>query len=223
MDFYNSLPGEIDELYPPAFDVSNMIAPISLTFDVAYAGYTASSPENDRLEVFYSTNCGATWTSAYNKAGNGLKTANTTTSSFTPTATQWRTETVSLNPLAGQSQVLVKFKATSDYGNNLYVDNVNMTGTPLSVKKSDLANQFNIYPNPSANNPTIFISLVNDEKVKVEVYNLVGELTSVPVNSSLGAGEHRFTLETSNLPSGIYYVKLTRGSEMITKKVTLTK
>jgi hypothetical protein len=38
-----------------------------------------------------------------------------------PTEAQWRSETVDLNPYAGQSQVLVRFKATSGYGNNLYL------------------------------------------------------------------------------------------------------
>ncbi len=223
MDFYNSYPGEVDELFAQAIDASNMISPINLTFDVAYAGYTSSSPEIDRLEVFYSTDCGATWTNVYNKAGNTLKTANPTQNSFTPTATQWRTETISLNALAGEPEVLVKFKATSDYGNNLYVDNLNLTGTPLSVKNNDASDKFSIYPNPSAANPTVFISLVSDERVKLEMYNLVGELVAVPYNAAMASGEHRFTLETANLPSGIYYVKMTKGTETITKKITLTK
>lgn len=223
MDFYNSYPGEVDELFAKPIDASNMTAPVNMTFDVAYAGYTASSPELDRLEVLYSTDCGNTWTSVYNKAGNTLKTANTTQSSFTPTATQWRTETISMNAVAGVAEVLVKFKATSDYGNNLYIDNLNLTGTPLSVKKNDLEDKFSIYPNPAASDPTVYVSLTNDERVKIEVYNLVGEVVSVPYNATMASGEHRFTMETSSLPSGIYYVKMTKGAETITKKITLAK
>jgi PKD repeat protein len=120
--------GNIDELNTPKYNFS-AIATATMTFDVAYARYNATY--QDSLRVLVSTNCGATWTQVYAKGGfTGLQTApDNSTSAFIPTAAQWRTETVSLTPYAGQANVMVKFVARSGWGQWLYLDNVNITGT----------------------------------------------------------------------------------------------
>jgi hypothetical protein len=66
--------------------------------DVAYAQYTAGAPENDKLEVLVSTDCGATWTNKWMKSGNDLKTTSPTTSNFIPSAaSQWAHHNIDLN------------------------------------------------------------------------------------------------------------------------------
>ncbi len=121
LELYSSSTGNIDNLNTTVYDFSNTPTPIKMIFDVAYAQY---SNENDKLIVKGSSNCGSTWTTKYNKAGSTLKTAPPTTTSFKPTATQWRTDTADFSSFAGQSKVLIQFNATSDFGNNLYLDNV---------------------------------------------------------------------------------------------------
>ena len=118
-----------------------------LTFSVAYCQY---SNELDRLQVLVSTDCGATWSSVYNKAGAALSTKAAQTSQFTPTATQWRSDTVSLANFIGQSSVMIDFKATSDYGNNLYLDDINLSGV-TAVHNLEGVTSFNVYPNPASN------------------------------------------------------------------------
>jgi len=112
----------------------------TLTFDVAYAPYNAAN--FDGLQVLVSTNCGGSFTSVYSKSSTTLATAAATTSVFTPTAAQWRTETVDLTPYVGQPNVIVAFKNLSGYGNRLFVDNVNITGTITATSS------FTVNPNP---------------------------------------------------------------------------
>jgi len=102
-----------------------------LTFDVAYAAYSATA--FDGLQVLVSTDCGVTFTSVYNKTGatlaaGNLPTAAATTAAFIPTTAQWRTETVNLTPYIGNPKVVVAFRNLSNYGNRLFVDNINLTG-----------------------------------------------------------------------------------------------
>lgn len=134
-----------------------------LQFDVAYAPYNANN--FDGLEVLVSTNCGATWTSVYMKSNTTLATAAATTASFVPTATQWRTETVNLTPYVGNSKVIVSFKNLSGYGNNLYVDNINLTGVQQSLppvasftasSTTICAGQSVTFTNTSTGNPTSY-------------------------------------------------------------------
>jgi PKD repeat protein len=134
-----------------------------LTFDVAYAPYDATN--FDGLEVLVSTNCGVSYTSVYSKSATVLATAAATTSAFTPTAAQWRNETVSLTPYIGQGSVIVAFRNLSGYGNRLFVDNINITGvtgTPAPAASftasptNVCAGQSVAFTNTSTNSPTLY-------------------------------------------------------------------
>lgn len=98
-----------------------------MTFDVAYCKKT-SPTGSDTLSVLASTDCGATWTQLYIKGGTTLATAPNQNSSFTPSAAQWRTETINLTTYVGQSNVMFSFRNHNRNGNNLYIDNINITG-----------------------------------------------------------------------------------------------
>ncbi|MES2557366.1 MAG: PKD domain-containing protein [Bacteroidota bacterium] len=124
-DNYNVDDSDDDEVRVKAVTLASLVS-AQLTFDVAYAPYDGSN--YDGLEVLVSTNCGATFTSLYSKSNTVLATAAATTSVFTPTAAQWRTETVSLTPYVGQTNVVIAFRNLSGYGNRLFVDNINITG-----------------------------------------------------------------------------------------------
>ena len=138
MAFWNYLVDDIgntDEMRTPKLNLSGYSA-AQMTFDVAYAAYSATYI--DGLEVLISTDCGTTWTSLYNKTGStvaagNLPTAAATTASFVPTTAQWRTETINLNSYLGQSSAILAFRNLAAYGNNLYIDNINITGTAAST------------------------------------------------------------------------------------------
>lgn len=101
---------------------------ISMTFDVAYARYSATY--SDSLAVLVSTDCGATYTQVYLKGGVTLSTnggANVTTQ-FVPTNAQWRTETINLNTYVGNPNVVIAYENRGRYGNALYIDNINISG-----------------------------------------------------------------------------------------------
>ncbi|MFY7668401.1 MAG: PKD domain-containing protein, partial [Crocinitomicaceae bacterium] len=129
-DNFSYSDGDDDQVQLPGVNLNGYTSS-QLQFDVAYAPYNATS--FDGLEVLVSTNCGSTWTSVYMKSNTTLATAAATTTAFVPTAAQWRTETVNLTPYVGNSKVIVSFKNLSGYGNNLYVDNINLTGVQQSL------------------------------------------------------------------------------------------
>ncbi len=140
------------------------LASAQMTFDVAYAPYDAAN--YDGLEVLVSTNCGSSFTSVYSKSNTTLATAAATGNvAFVPTAAQWRTETIDLTPYVGQANVIIAFKNLSGYGNNLYVDNINVTGvvattppTPSFTTASSTvcAGQSIAYTNTSTGSPTSY-------------------------------------------------------------------
>ncbi len=132
-DNYNyDVGGAQDEMWAPRLNLSSY-ATVSMTFDVAYARYSAP-PYSDTLEIVASSDCGATWTSVYLKGGTILATApDQTTPIFVPTAAQWRNEPVSLNAFAGQPSVIIAIRNRGRYGQAIYVDNINITGTVAAL------------------------------------------------------------------------------------------
>jgi hypothetical protein len=84
--------------------------------------------------VSISADCGNTWNQVWLKSGAALATVAPATASYTATANaDYRDESVLLPGTANASQILVKFTARSDYGNNAYVDNINITATSASL------------------------------------------------------------------------------------------
>jgi hypothetical protein len=220
MYFYNSPAGAIDELYLP---YNNLGSSSQLTFYVAGAPYTASSPENDKLEFMVSTNCGQSWSTLYSKSGTTLYTAGGTTSSFSPSSSaQWRMETVSLASYNNMTDLLMKFRATSDYGNNVFVDDVNLStvtgiaGQPGNVLFSG------VYPNPAQDVATLTVTLARAEKVKIMLYNALG--ASVwSTSKDMVPGDNQASLETAGLPNGIYHVVISTAEGSVVNRLTVSK
>ena len=118
--------GDIDDLNTPALNLSGYTGS-TLTFDVAYRTYP-NPAYYDKLEVLVAAGCGGTYEVVYSKSGTTLQTETANENGYTSPAV-WRNETINLSPYVGNNQVKVKFRVTSAYGNYIYIDNVNVSGT----------------------------------------------------------------------------------------------
>ncbi|MCC6372978.1 MAG: T9SS type A sorting domain-containing protein [Bacteroidia bacterium] len=222
-DFYsNNKTTDSDDLIMPAIDLTGNQTP-TLTFDVAYAQYNA---ENDQLDVEVSGDCGASWTNVYTKSGSGLSTAPAQTSAFTPNASQWRKESV---PLTGFniSSVIVKFVASSKYGNNLYIDNVNLaksnTVSTVGINEvTSISIKADIFPNPSNGTTTLKIETLNNDKASVKVINAIGQVVLV-TSSEISVGVNNLTFDVKDLPVGLYNVVIDTKNGSAVRKLTVMK
>jgi len=110
----------------------------TMTFEHAYRRFNQTT--SDSLIVYVSTNCGATFTRIFERGESGqgtFATATTSNQGFTPAnANEWCMGTVGsdcytidLTQFVNQN-VLIKFEGfnSGTIGNNLYIDNINITG-----------------------------------------------------------------------------------------------
>lgn len=199
--------GDTDQLQVKKFSTTGMSSS-QMTFDVAYAPYDASY--YDGLEVLVSTDCGATFTSLYSKSYLTLATAPATTGLFTPTAGQWRTETIDLTPYVGQASVLISFKNLAGWGNRLFVDNVNITGV-VATPEADF--------NASASTSCVSqIVTFTDASIAATSWNWNFGSGASPATAT-GIGPHDVTYSTV----GAKTVTLTiNGGDVSTQSVTIT-
>ncbi len=204
-DCYSLSNGITDDILLPLMDFSGYNQPV-LTFDVAYAQYQTS---NDKLEVMVAP-CGSnTWTTVYNKSGATLSTAPATTSQFVPTSSQWRNEIVDLSDYIGQTSLRIKFKSTSNYGNVMWLDNINVLDGN-AINENETNSGISIFPNPVADN--LYINSGNDIQ-NVKIYNLQGQMISEQ-NGNVNE------VSVSGLANGMYILQVTTANGVNNFKFT---
>ncbi len=214
----------VDELMGPSVDMTLITGsnPI-LSFKVANAQKATSGLGSaDKLQVYVSTNCGLSWTLRKTLSGAGLSTAGVNATWTIPTASEWVTQSTLLSGYTSQANLYFMFRFISNGGNNVYIDDINISGT--TGIQDEIANNldFNVYPNPSQENTMIAFTLLDKQKVEIKMYDVLGRVVSSVIDGNLNAGEHQYLLtEKANLSPGIYFVKLTVGEESFTKKLII--
>ncbi|MDA3837760.1 MAG: T9SS type A sorting domain-containing protein [Candidatus Delongbacteria bacterium] len=79
------------------------------------------------------------------------------------------------------------------------------------------------YPNPFNPTTEIKFALSTASDVKLNVYNINGQIVSELVNGNKEAGIHTVNFDASNYNSGMYFYTLEANGMSITKKMILTK
>lgn len=143
LDFFNyTAIGQRDAMITRTLNFAGYSS-INMTFQHAYRRFDSSS--TDSLIVYITTNCGQTYTRLLSRGESGsgsFATAGISNTSFTPAlSTDWCFDgtvgsacyTINLTPFAGQSNVRLRFEAYNNFGNNLFLDNINITGVPIPM------------------------------------------------------------------------------------------
>jgi hypothetical protein len=85
------------------------------------------------------------------------------------------------------------------------------------------ASNLNIFPNPVNGKARVDFSVGEDAQVKIIIYNNLGQPVEVLTDKYLEAGRYFSTWDGTRLADGIYYCRMTIGSEAITKTLILNK
>jgi hypothetical protein len=80
---------------------------------------------------------------------------------------------------------------------------------------------FTIFPNPTQDFATISFSLEESKTVKMEVFNVLGEVISSNDLGQVNTGKHKLNFDGSKLSSGFYMVNLTIGNEILSRKISI--
>ncbi len=148
MDNYNyEAEGQRDRLVSPVLDFSDN-SYLQLDFD--YAHRRKSQEKADSLIIYVSDNAGGTWSRVFADAENGSGNFETNTLSpqeFVPNSVEdWCFEgivgnsciSIDLSAYDGAAEFMVMFENVNDFGNNIYIDNIKISGScedPASPQK----------------------------------------------------------------------------------------
>ncbi|MEJ2196795.1 MAG: T9SS type A sorting domain-containing protein, partial [Ignavibacteriaceae bacterium] len=116
------------------------------------------------------------------------------------------------------SSVRYRLKQIDYDGTFDYSDAVEVIGiTPVSFNLNQN------YPNPFNPSTTIEYDIAKEEFITLKIYNVVGEVVETLVNENLTAGNYKITWNAQNVPSGVYFYRLTAGTFKEFKKMMLLK
>lgn len=142
--FFNNYDNEQVGLYSdivlPPVQISGLDS-IALNFDLAAAVFGAQNL--DTLEVLVSTDCGRNFQSVYKRWGTSLTNV-TSTQFYVPTAAQWRRENINLAAFRGANTLQVIIRNINSFGNNIYLDNISLTGAELTNVDAGVNQLFNV-------------------------------------------------------------------------------
>lgn len=224
--------GSYDEFVTPSYDLTSLPTGGSpmIKFKLAYAGkissgsiLTAADTAFDALQMFVSIDCGENWIEKYSASGLDLTSANAITGSFAPTLpSQWKEISRPLPySYLTQNNVMFKFVFHSNGGNNLYIDDINITSPTVGFDESMIGSlNFSIQPNPLTTLSTIRFNMEVPAMVSITVYDMLGNEVKKLVDRRLDAGAHSINLDRPALGSnGIYFVKASFDGNMLVKKI----
>lgn len=223
------LSGTVINLNSPAFNLSSVAAPLlSFFYAAALRPFGTNSYTSDGLKIFYSIDCGQSWSQIWSRRGLAFSTLPTSTPGsnqpfFPSEDSKWKQVIIPVNPTipsSQQSNVRFRFQFTSAGGNNFFMDGINI-GFPASIQKNvNNKIDFTIYPNPSNKNTTVSFTTEEISNVTITVIDALGrELTTLINNKELAPKNHKLPLTITK--NGVYFIKLKVNNSVYYKKLIL--
>ena len=97
---------------------------------------------------------------------------------------------------------------------------------PVGVLSESVPDHFTVeqnFPNPFNPETTIRFTIPSTAQTRVAVYNVLGNEVAELLHTRLQAGTHTVTFHGSGLSSGVYFYRITAGTQSITKQMILLK
>ncbi|MGI8637273.1 MAG: choice-of-anchor J domain-containing protein, partial [Segetibacter sp.] len=218
-NFNYNIIGQKDDLRLPTVTLQK-IDTAFLSFQLAAATYSDVSTNNnvwDTLEVLISTDCGLTFNSIYKKFGKTLVTRTApTTSTFIPTATEWRKDSVNLVSYLGKDNVLIAFRNTTGYENNIYLDDINLR--TVLVNPNLKSRGFLVTPSPTNGIIAVQFYPQPNNLRALQVYNIAGQKLS-EINIGPGQENNYYQFNLSKYAPGTYIVRAVFTDRVVTNKI----
>jgi len=200
--------GDEAELISPKIDLTTALS-ASLEFDYAYTKWGGSYEDGFRIDA--SSDCWDTYDTLFYAYGDDLITVPSTNAEWYPEdCADWAVNNyIDLLPYLGQN-IALRFVGINGWGNNFFMDNINVSGQMSQVNNTDM--QFSVYPNPNKGTFTIRHELSNPV---VSILSMDGR---VVWSDMLKSSKETIQLKVS---PGVYLVQVYDGLNTRLKKMTI--
>ncbi|MCK4255358.1 T9SS type A sorting domain-containing protein, partial [candidate division WOR-3 bacterium] len=80
-----------------------------------------------------------------------------------------------------------------------------------------------VIPNPLTRTAKVTFTIPNNEQVSIKIYDVTGSLISILTKERLNTGKHTLTINTDELVSGVYFLKMVVGKYSGARKFLVLK
>ena len=101
------------------------------------------------------------------------------------------------------------FEARSNYGNNAYIDNINISASQVGINEIADDQISSLYPNP-ANNLVSLVLNNSSNQSRLDIFDAVGK--SVYTQNIIGKGKQNINIATENFNNGVYFMRINGGA-----------
>ena len=200
--------GDEAELMTPKIDLSNALSAM-LEFDYAYTKWGGTYEDGFRIDI--SADCWESYDTLFYAFGDDLITIPSTNDEWYPSdCADWSANnSIDLSSYLGQN-VAIRFVAINGWGNNFFMDNINVMGQLSGLNQ--LVSPFSIFPNPSKGKFTIAHALSNPDLV---IYSADGRIV---FNTVLQTEQTMIDLDVK---AGVYIIHVNDGFKTYVEKITI--
>ncbi len=97
------------------------------------------------------------------------------------------------------------------------------TASSLSVDKINGLSELTVYPNPAKDMAKLNFSLEKASNLTIAVYDQLGQLVQTVSNSQFNAGLSTVEINTTNLNTGIYSIRIDAENGTLTQRISVIK
>jgi len=211
--------GDYDELLTPSFDL-HYFQSAQMSFWYSYSTTTTNiDTVSERLELWSSTNCGATWQIRTNINEEEL----ITNGNLMEGPGTWEQKTITLPPSLLNPDIRFRFRyISSEFSGDLYIDDINISG-PVGIEALDAQRLLNVFPNPSNDRFTVQAFGMDNYNTQVTVTDMRG---AVIYNKTLApTGDNGIEISSIELgmANGLYILRVSNELGTSTQKLTVGK
>ncbi len=128
---------------------------------------------------------------------------------------------------ASDNNARIVFNCGTD-NNNVFIDNVSLklltdSGVGTEQKTPAAFQLYTNYPNPFNAVTTISYDLPVAQRVRVDVYNMLGRRVETLIDGKMAAGHQKLRFDAAGLSSGVYIYQLKTPAYRQTKKMVLMR
>jgi hypothetical protein len=174
---------------------------------------------------FYEWDFGRTYEYAL-KVSNDMVNWQTVIANTFSNTSQWNEDT--FNTVEGRYLLLVSLSNNQSVWAGVWEAEIwgpddQATGVETAVETPTDYRLSQNYPNPFNPVTNIIFSLPEESRVRITIYNLLGEQVAELVNSYFASGTHTVLFDANDFTSGMYFYKMEAGEFIEIKKMTLMK
>ncbi len=193
-----------------------------ISFMVGHARRNSST--FDILRIYISKDCGATWEQRLQRVSGQLAGRQGFFEGFVPSqSSDWVRVTLNLLEYREETNVRVRIEIEDGGGNDMYLDDINISQFFTSVPNLSKNIDFSISPNP-VDNGVLSIQLLSLElnsPIEIDLIDINGRKVATVFKGNTDSKEINKSLNLNelNLNKGIYLIKVKSSDGVLTKKV----